>query len=521
MIDTHAHIDTEAFDEDRPALLQRAWDAGLTGIIIPAIEPRTWHRVLETAALDDRIRAGIGVHPHNAGDVTMADMERVEELSHRADVVAIGEIGLDYHYDFCSPDIQKSYFREQLRIAKRRGLPVIVHNRESDDDLLRIIEEEQDGTLRGVLHCFSGDVSILRRALDLGMHVSFTGNITFKKSTLNETVQSVPAGRYMIETDSPYITPVPFRGHRNEPSHVRLVAEKIAEIRTMTLQEVIAETTSTARRLFALASILVLFASAAYAQPTKPRDEDYELDEQYELAMQAYEMDSISWSKWLKDKKFGIGITVGSNTIVEHQTYTQRFFRSTQATIPNRWENYPKPGVNQPSRSFSYEGLITFGGTLNYSLTDRFTLEGTFLTAKNTKPQELFGLNPISISIVELAGTYILNPYNKVNFGLSGGGTLAMVSDGTVSSSTYGVHVGPAFGINIPTPIGLFYPQVVVRFNFMLGTDKDRVIARYPDLETGLPIVNPNNPNQVSEDRADVTTIYSIPRITISWYPRF
>lgn len=532
MIDTHAHIDTKPFDDDRADVLERAWAAGIQTIVIPAIKPDTFHRVRETVALDPRIVNGAGVHPHHAHEANDDTFAIIEAWCTEPTTVAVGEIGLDYYYDFCPRDIQKDIFRRQLQLAKHVNLPVIVHNRESDDDLLEIIKEEQDGTLRGVLHCFSSGLDVLHRALDCGMHVSFTGNITFKQSTLDQVVQSVPIDRFMIETDSPYITPVPHRGKRNEPQHVLHTAQKIAEIRGMTLHDILERTTATARAFFALPAMLLVCAMAAIAQPSRPNEDDFEFDEQYDRAMETYELDSIAWAKWIRPKSIGIGFTFGTNTVVESQQFTQRFFRGASQSL-HKWENYRIESdastanlQDGPRRSFSFEGLSAIGATLTYSLTDRFTIEGTYLFSNNTGPAEQFGLDPITTQIIETSVHYNLNPYSKVNFIANGGASFSTEDNGTTSTSKVGVNVGLALGVNIPTPIGLFYPMFNVRFNFMLGTDIDRVITRYGPIE-GIDVTlnekgeifNPNKPSQVAEDRANVTTIFSIPRLTILYYP--
>jgi len=516
VIDTHAHIDTDAFEADRAEMLQRAWEGGLTAIIIPAIKAVDFAHLRMVTASDARIFRGAGIHPHHVGEYEKSVLEEVEKDCSDPKVVAVGEIGLDYYYDFCPPDIQKWYFREQLRIAKRCNKPVIVHNRESDADLLRIIEEEQDGTLRGVLHCFSSDVTILKRAIDLGMHVSFTGNITFKRSTLNDVVRTVPADRYMIETDSPYITPVPHRGKRNEPSYVRLTAEKIAEIRSMPLQEVIDSTTATARKLFALLLVLAVVVLTAQAQPTKPNEDDYETDQSYDNAFATYLADSVAWSKWIKPKKLGIGIVVGSNTVVENQTYVSPGkFNPSDTAYPYSFDST----LIGKSRSFSYNGLAAFGAQITYGLTDRITVEGSYFFSKNNQPIEQ-GLDPITYHILNFGGYYNLNPYAKVNFQLNGGFTFVNSSDGTNSSSRIGLNLGPAMSVNIPSPIGLFVPTFVVRFNFMFGKTEDQVITRYRD-KNGGPIVDPVTQEEVGVDKADVTTIYSMPHLTLTWYPKF
>ncbi len=519
MIDTHAHIDAAAFDEDRDVVLQRAWDAGMVAIVVPDIKPTDRARLIEIVDSDPRLYRGIGIHPHDVGNASAADLDEVERHCTNPKVVAIGEIGLDYYYDFCPPDIQKSYFRNQIRIAKRNGLPVIVHNRESDTDVLDILEDEQDGTLKGVLHCFSGDTSVLERALRIGMHVSFTGNITFKRSTLDDVVRAVPADRFMIETDSPFMTPVPHRGKRNEPTYVRLIAQKLAEIRGMTLDDIISTTTMTAKRFFAIASFFVVICTAAVAQPNVPREDDFETDVAYDNAMITYEADSLAWERWLKPRKIGFGPAIGTNTIVEGKQFTQRFEPKTPVNSPTQWTMYPD-GTG-PKVTESFEGLVAFGGTATYGLTDRMMVEGTYLYTRNETPAKNFGLDPIVTHIIETALHYSLNPYGRLNFIATGGGTLALTNDGTSTTTKLGVNVGMALGANIPTSFGLFYPMITVRFNFMLGTDKNRVVVRYADPVTGLPIENPDVPGQFSESRADVTTLYAIPRFTLLFYPKF
>jgi len=534
MIDTHSHIDADAFDEDREAMLQRAFDEGVELIVVPDIEPSRRAKLKNIVDAHPRLYRGVGIHPHHAGAVSESDLHDVEMQCTEAKVVAIGEIGLDYYYDFCTPDVQKSYFRAQICIAKAHGLPIIVHNREADQDVLDIIEDEQDGTLHGVLHCFSSGIEALDRALGLGMHVSFTGNITFKKSTLNEVIQRVPLNRVMIETDAPYMTPVPHRGGRNEPSYVRLVAEKIAELTSMPLADVLTITTTTARRFFGLLAVIIAFSTVAFAQPRRPNDEDFDNDTDYEIALESYEVDSIGWSKFIKPRKFAFGFTIGSNTVVEQQTYTQRYSRAIQGTTtPQRWVSFP-PAPPQ-SRSFSYDGLLSFGATLLYQATDKFAFELTYLNTKNEGDRALFALPPIITSVVEAVTHYSLNPYNKVNFIPQVGLTYAHSNDGITTTNQFGVNLGMGLGVNIPTSIGLFYPMFDVRFNVMFGTNQDATIGNYfvvegedntyisevPGRQGVYLHYNPLIPSQLSQDKADVTTIYSIPRLTILFFPQF
>ncbi|NQW30789.1 MAG: YchF/TatD family DNA exonuclease [Ignavibacteria bacterium] len=525
MIDTHAHINADAFDADRDDVFQHAIDNGIHTIIVPDIKPIDRDKLIAIVDSKPFLYRGIGIHPHHTAEGQFSDLEIVEQECKRSKVVAIGEIGLDYHYDFSPPATQKSYFREQIQIAKRNDLPIIVHNREADEDVLRIIEEEQDGSLRGVLHCFSSNVEILKRALALGLHVSFTGNITFKKSTLHDVVSAVDSDKYMIETDSPYITPVPFRGQRNEPQFVRFTAEKISEIRGETVDQIVSSTTTTARKLFGLLALLLLITVSAYAQPTKPDYDDFENDRDYDIAVEYYYADSIAYERWIKPRTFGIGLSVGSNTVVEQQKFTQQYdytnITDTRlASDPKRWKTSPPDTL--PERSFTYEGLTTIGATLMYGISSHWAVEGTYLYTKNSAPARDFGLDPIIINVFEFVGHYSLNPYKKINFLMQAGGTYATTSNNDGTTSKLGINAGLGLGMNIPTSIGLFYPVFNVRFNFMFGTDQNRPVTVYPDVATGASYYyNSANPAQRSENLADVTTIYSIPRLTIMFYPNF
>ncbi len=536
MIDSHAHIDAQQFDSDRLDMLERVRASGVELVIVPDIAPPRREKLKEIVDSLPYLFRGVGIHPHHAGEVTEQDLLDVEAQCTEEKVVAIGEIGLDYYYDFCSPEVQKLYFREQIRIAKRNNLPVIVHNRESDADVLDILEDEQDGSLRGVLHCFSSGVDVLERALSLGLMVSFTGNITFKASTLNSAVLRVPPDRVMIETDSPYMTPVPHRGTRNEPTHVRLVAEKIAEIKGMTFSEIAEITTANAKKFFGLLCALVVVSTMAVAQPRVPNEDDYDTDLKYEVALEAYEVDSMNWARYIKPRTFGFGLTIGSNTVVEQQTYSQRYYRAVQGTTtPQRWETYDPEQASTPSRSFTYDGLLSFGATLMFQASDRILLEATWMNTKNTGDRALYGLQPIVTNVYEASFNYSLNPYNKVNFVPQVGFLMANQDDGKVSLTNFGVNAGMGIGVNIPTSFGHFYPMVNVRFNFMFGVNKDQIIGKYPVIpgEDETYIVadpdqpgvflhyNPADPSQLSMDKANVTTIYSIPRLSIMFFPKF
>lgn len=486
MIDSHCHIDTSAFDADRSDVLERAWQAGVQALVIPSIEPSGFDSLQELVDSDERIYRGIGIHPHNTAIVSEHDIKRVEEGVSQTRVVAIGEIGLDYYYDFSPREVQQDIFRKQLRIAKQCSLPVIVHNRDSDADILRILNEEQDGTLRGVLHCFSSGLDVLQQAMDVGFHVSFTGNVTFKKSTLREVVEAVPHDRFMIETDSPYITPEPHRGKRNEPSFVRFVAQKIAEIRSQTTEEVIAMTSATARTFFKLMIFLMLLNVGVSAQNNNDADttDPYEDFHPY-------------------DKSFGFGPVFATNTIVEAQT------------------------ANDTTTSFSYEGVFSYGGAINYMFSDRFIAQAAYVYTKNTKVirslNNPFGQQyPDEHHTLELGAKYLWNPYSRVVFYLMGGGCLIRsdydggdgVRDDSLSQgraepvfgrtkTVSGVCVGLGLFAHIKTPIGLIVPGGEWRVDFFLASE-DKFLYKGPN-------------NRIL---ANVSTFFSLPRFTLMWYPK-
>lgn len=268
LIDTHSHIYVNRFASDIDEVIERARQAEVETIVVPVTNPTEHAGAFALAERYPEVKVALGVHPHHAHEVSDADLDEIEKLAAAGRGIAIGEIGLDYYYEFAPKERQHEVFRRQLQIAKRLGLPAAVHNRESDDDLLGIIEEEQDGSLRFQLHCFSSDKEVLARALELGAMISFTGNITYPKSTLDEVVRAVPDDRFMIETDAPYLTPVPYRGKRNEPSYVSLVAAKIAELRGESIDAIKQMTTTNARRFFKLPAAIIIVLLSLCGLPT-------------------------------------------------------------------------------------------------------------------------------------------------------------------------------------------------------------------------------------------------------------
>ena len=238
MIDSHCHLADKAFDGDLEQVVERARGAGV-GAALSMVDPTSeaeGRRAARAVALWPALRFAVGVHPHQAA-VFAQDPASVEEVLQRAlaataRVAAIGEIGLDYHYDFAPRALQREVFARQLRLARGLGRPVVIHTREADDDTLDVLRAEGGGAVAGVLHCFTGDAAFARRGLDLGLHVSFSGIITFRNAdTVRSAAASVPADRLLAETDAPYLAPAPHRGKRNEPAWVARVVEALAEVR--------------------------------------------------------------------------------------------------------------------------------------------------------------------------------------------------------------------------------------------------------------------------------------------------
>lgn len=252
-IDAHCHLYWDDLRDDLPGVLARARAAGVRRMIVPATDFASFHRARAIAERHDGVYIAAGIHPHEAGTVSFDFADELRRCARHPRVVAIGEIGLDYYYDFTPPAVQKRVLHTQLDIARECGLPVILHNRDSDDDLLAIVREHQDGSLRGHFHCFSSDARYAAAVLDAGFHISFTGNVTFKKSTLDPVLSYVPDDRLLIETDAPFMAPVPHRGKRNEPAFIPLIAQHFARTRHQTPAHIAEITTRNAESLFHLA----------------------------------------------------------------------------------------------------------------------------------------------------------------------------------------------------------------------------------------------------------------------------
>jgi len=256
LIDTHCHLEMEAFNTDRDEVLKRAIDANIQYIINPGSDREANIMGLQLSAHHPQIYSAVGIHPHNAKTLDDALFYELKQWIKRPKVVAVGEIGLDYHYLHSPKGVQIEAFRRQISLAQKAGLPVIVHSRESKNDTLRILREEITDTT-GVLHCFSGDLKMAKKAMELGFYISLAGPVTYKNaSELREIVKLVPDEFLLIETDAPYLSPVPMRGKRNEPAFVRHTAQLIADLRGITIDDLARITTLNAKKLFRIGEII-------------------------------------------------------------------------------------------------------------------------------------------------------------------------------------------------------------------------------------------------------------------------
>ncbi|MDH4099449.1 MAG: YchF/TatD family DNA exonuclease [Nitrospirota bacterium] len=256
LVDTHAHLEMTQFDGDREAVLERARAEGLLYIISVGSDLDGSRGAVQLAREHDFVHASVGIHPHEVKDITEATYDELRELAKDPKVVAWGEIGLDYHYLYSPMEVQQARFREQTRLAREFKLPVIIHDREAHDDTMRILREEKAGENGGILHCFSGDAKMAKDAIEMGFLISIAGPVTFKKSDdYRRVVSEIPIESLLIETDSPYLAPEPLRGKRNEPAYVKYVAETIAKVKGLTVQDVARITTLNAMTLFGIGDI--------------------------------------------------------------------------------------------------------------------------------------------------------------------------------------------------------------------------------------------------------------------------
>ncbi|MCJ1785587.1 TatD family hydrolase [Mammaliicoccus sciuri] len=253
LIDTHVHLNADQYDEDLQEVIDRALEEGIDRMFVVGFDTNTIERTMKLIDQYDFIYGIIGWHPVDAIDCTEERLQWIEELSKHPKIIGIGEMGLDYHWDKSPKDIQKEVFRKQIALAKRVQLPIIIHNREATQDCVDILKEENASEVGGIMHSFSGSNEIADEILEMNFYISLGGPVTFKNAKQpKEVAQHVPLDRLLVETDAPYLSPHPYRGKRNEPARVKLVAEQIAELRGISYEEVCKATTENAERLFKL-----------------------------------------------------------------------------------------------------------------------------------------------------------------------------------------------------------------------------------------------------------------------------
>ncbi|WP_025680814.1 TatD family hydrolase [Paenibacillus massiliensis] len=255
LFDTHTHLDASQFKEDQEQVIARAVEAGVTRMVNVGFNRETIPTTMELVEKYDFIYAAIGWHPVDAIDMKDGDLEWIAELCKHDKVVAIGEIGLDYYWDTSPKDIQHQVLRQQIGLARELSMPIVIHNRDAHEDIVKILREEKAGDVGGIMHSFSGSWETAKLCLDMGFHLSFGGPITFKNARQpKEVLEKVPLDRLLIETDAPYLTPHPFRGKRNESAYVKYVAEAAADIKGISLEELAEITTKNGLERFGIVS---------------------------------------------------------------------------------------------------------------------------------------------------------------------------------------------------------------------------------------------------------------------------
>ncbi len=253
LFDTHAHLNAEQFEEDVEEVIKRAKSAGVSNILVVGFDEKTIKGAIRLADDYDLIYAAIGWHPVDAIDMTDDHLKWIEQLASHPKVIALGEMGLDYYWDKSPKEIQKEVFRKQIKLAKKVKLPIIIHNRDAHEDIVKILQEEEAEEVGGIMHCFSSSLEIAKQCIEMNFYISFGGPVTFKNAKRpKEVAKEIPLDRLLIETDCPYLTPHPYRGKRNEPSYIQLIAEEIAKLKNSPYEQIILATNENAKRLFAI-----------------------------------------------------------------------------------------------------------------------------------------------------------------------------------------------------------------------------------------------------------------------------
>lgn len=250
-IDTHVHLNADQYDEDLQEVIERALEKGVEKMVVVGFDRKTIERAMALIEQYDFLYAVIGWHPVDAIDCTDEDLLWIEQLAAHEKVVGIGETGLDYYWDKSPKEVQEKWFRKQIQLAKKLALPIIIHNRDATGDVVRILQEEDAAATGGIMHCFGGSVETARECIAMNFMISLGGPVTFKNARMpKEVATEIELAHLLIETDAPYLAPHPYRGKRNEPSLVPLVAEEIARLKGISVDEVALETTNNAKKIF-------------------------------------------------------------------------------------------------------------------------------------------------------------------------------------------------------------------------------------------------------------------------------
>lgn len=251
LIDTHTHIDMKDFDLDLPEVIKRANECGVKRIVIPSVDRTSFEHVIKIANAYEGVFCALGIHPTEFDEIKESDFEKIKELSKNKKVVAIGECGLDYYWDKSRAEEQKDLFSRQIELAKQLKKPLLVHDRDAHKDCFDLLTQNINGEVDVIMHCFSGSVEFAKECVKKGFYIALGGVVTFKNAKkAHEVAKAVPLDKLLLETDAPYLTPVPFRGKRNEPAYVKFAAEEIAKIRGISFEEVASATSANAERIF-------------------------------------------------------------------------------------------------------------------------------------------------------------------------------------------------------------------------------------------------------------------------------
>lgn len=252
-IDTHVHLNADQYEEDLQEVIDRALEAKVERMVVIGFDRKTIERTMQLIEQYDFVYGVIGWHPVDAIDCTQQDLEWIEQLASHPKIVGIGETGLDYYWDKSPKDVQQELFRKQIQLAQKINLPIVIHNRDATGDVVQILREENAASVGGVMHCFSGSVETARECIAMNFMISLGGPVTFKNARLpKEVATEIAIEHLMIETDAPYLAPHPHRGKRNEPAFVPLVAEEIARLKGLTIEEIAQATTANAKNFFGI-----------------------------------------------------------------------------------------------------------------------------------------------------------------------------------------------------------------------------------------------------------------------------